>query len=59
MRDLHCAGDHIVAINGRPVGETRIDAVEEIFQRPGDRVVVSVERDGKRFDATMKLRRLI
>lgn len=53
------SGDRIVAVNNEPVGEYSRLEVEKIFQQPGKKLRLSVEREGKRFDTSVKLRRLI
>lgn len=46
-------GDRIVAVNGAPI-KTWEELTKRIHPRAGQRVRLRVERDGKRFDVTLK-----
>ena len=51
--------DLVVAVNGKDVSQMDYDQLEGILRQDGAKVTITVERDGKRFDRTLVLRRLI
>ncbi len=53
------AGDEVVTINHRPVGDYTWDERGALLTREGTDVALDVQRDGRRFAVVLKLRRLI
>jgi PDZ domain/Aspartyl protease len=52
-------GDIIAAIDGRPAKDFTLPQIEEMFRQDGRAFRLTIERDGRRFDVTLKLRPLI
>ena len=52
-------GDRIVSINGEKVLGYNHWLIEEMFSKPGKKLRLSVERDSERFEAKLRLRRMI
>jgi predicted aspartyl protease len=53
------AGDAITAVDGRAVSTIPSDEVEQLFRRPGRRVVLTIKRGGGVLQKKLTLRRLI
>ena len=53
-------GDHITAINGRPVAEFGVDALEDVFkQAPGSKITLTIHRETEEFEMKLVLEELI
>jgi predicted metalloprotease with PDZ domain len=53
-------GDRITAINGRPVEDIGIDAIDDLFkQAPGSEITLTILREAEEFETKLVLQELI
>ncbi|HVO82231.1 MAG TPA: aspartyl protease family protein [Terriglobales bacterium] len=53
------SGDVLVRLEGKPAADYTLDAIEELFLKPGKQYRLEIEREGKAIPLVLKTRRMI